>query len=118
MIQLESADKLLVNLFIPSQLHWADRGVTLTQETRLPAEPGTRLRGHECEALAQSGVIALASCAGAAATLCQQTVPDTSWDVKSDAVLKFTWSANDKTSDPGGRCSPTQTIKGGGSEPK
>jgi DUF1680 family protein len=34
---------LYVNLFIPSTLDWAERGVVLTQETGFPTEPKTRL---------------------------------------------------------------------------
>jgi len=43
LIYAHSGDKLLVNLFIPSRLNWADRGLTVTQETHFPAEPNTRL---------------------------------------------------------------------------
>jgi DUF1680 family protein len=32
-----------VNLFIASEVHWADKGVTLTQETRFPDEDSTTL---------------------------------------------------------------------------
>lgn len=34
---------LYVNLFVPSELAWKDKGVTLTQETSYPDEPTTRL---------------------------------------------------------------------------
>jgi DUF1680 family protein len=34
---------LYVNLFIASELHWRDRGVTVRQETRFPEEDATRL---------------------------------------------------------------------------
>ena len=36
-------DRLLVNLFIPSELTWKETGVTVRQETTLPAESGTHL---------------------------------------------------------------------------
>ena len=39
-------DALWVNLFIPSQLTWKDRGVTVQQETRFPDRPETRLKIH------------------------------------------------------------------------
>jgi uncharacterized protein len=35
---------LYVNLFIPSELSWPERGLTLRQETRFPEESSTRLR--------------------------------------------------------------------------
>lgn len=38
-----SADELFVNLFIPSTLTWAERGLTLKQETNFPSESKTRL---------------------------------------------------------------------------
>ncbi|OYX65754.1 MAG: glycosyl hydrolase [Sphingomonadales bacterium 32-64-17] len=38
------ADKQLwVNLMVPSTLHWREQGATLTQETRFPDAPSTRL---------------------------------------------------------------------------
>ncbi len=39
-----SDSSLYVNLFIPSVLNWQERGVTLTQETKLPAENTSTLR--------------------------------------------------------------------------
>lgn len=40
----DKADEALyVNLFVPSELRWEERGVTLRQETKLPEEPSTRL---------------------------------------------------------------------------
>jgi DUF1680 family protein len=42
-IYAHTADELYVNLFIASALHWPERGVELTQETRFPDEPHTRL---------------------------------------------------------------------------
>lgn len=33
-----------VNLFIPSELDWTEKGLRLRQETKFPAEPGTTLR--------------------------------------------------------------------------
>lgn len=35
---------LYVNLFVPSQLAWKDKGITLRQETRYPDEAATRLK--------------------------------------------------------------------------
>jgi DUF1680 family protein len=43
-IYFHDADALVVNLFVPSQLHWRDKGVTLTQATRFPEEATTSLR--------------------------------------------------------------------------
>ena len=40
-------DGLFVNLFIESQLHWAERGVVLRQSTRFPEEPVTRIEIEE-----------------------------------------------------------------------
>ncbi len=34
---------LFVNLFIPSELRWPERGLTITQQTRFPEEEGTTL---------------------------------------------------------------------------
>ena len=42
-VYARQADALLVNLFIPSQLSWAEKGLTLRQETRFPDEERTRL---------------------------------------------------------------------------
>ena len=36
-------DALFVNLFIPSTLHWREKGVRITQSTRFPDEGNTRL---------------------------------------------------------------------------
>ncbi|MCC2960586.1 glycoside hydrolase family 127 protein [Massilia sp. IC2-278] len=36
-------DALFVNLFIPSTLHWREKGVQITQSTRFPDEGSTRL---------------------------------------------------------------------------
>lgn len=38
------AQELLVNLFIPSTLTWAEQGLTLTQETTFPVEERTQLK--------------------------------------------------------------------------
>jgi len=43
MIYAHDANGVWVNLFIPSELDWADRGVRLRQETRFPDEPRTTL---------------------------------------------------------------------------
>jgi len=43
MIYAHTADRLFVNLFIPSVLQWKERGVTLRQETTFPEQPRTRL---------------------------------------------------------------------------
>jgi len=42
-IYFHDGDDLYVNLFVPSQLNWAERRITLRQETRFPREPRTRL---------------------------------------------------------------------------
>ena len=42
-IYWHDADGLLVNLFIPSELAWPERGLTLRQQTHYPAEDSTRL---------------------------------------------------------------------------
>ncbi len=42
-IYWHDADGLYVNLFIPSELSWSERGVTLRQTTRYPEEDSTRL---------------------------------------------------------------------------
>lgn len=40
----EGDETLLVNLFIPSKLEWAERGISLVQENDFPRTPSTRLR--------------------------------------------------------------------------
>ncbi|MGA2175038.1 MAG: beta-L-arabinofuranosidase domain-containing protein [Verrucomicrobiota bacterium] len=42
-IYFHGADALYVNLFIPSELHWAEKGVTVRQETRFPEQEMTTL---------------------------------------------------------------------------
>ncbi len=42
-IYSRDADGLFVSLFIPSELTWAGKGITLRQLTRFPDQPGTRL---------------------------------------------------------------------------
>ena len=42
-IYTHSADTLQVNLFIPSELEWKEKGVTLRQENNFPAQEGTVL---------------------------------------------------------------------------
>ena len=42
-IYSRTADGLLVNLFIPSQLDWKDKGMIVTQSTEFPASSSTRL---------------------------------------------------------------------------
>jgi DUF1680 family protein len=42
-IYFRSGDSVYVNLFVPSELNWRDRGVRLKQETSFPIEPRTRL---------------------------------------------------------------------------
>jgi DUF1680 family protein len=36
--------RLLVNLFIPSELNWREQGMTVTQSTQFPSEPRTEFR--------------------------------------------------------------------------
>jgi uncharacterized protein len=43
-IYFHDGQDLYVNLFIPSELDWRERGLTLRQETGFPREPRTRLR--------------------------------------------------------------------------
>jgi DUF1680 family protein len=42
-IYFHDADSLYVNLFIPSELRWHDKGLTVTQTTRFPEAGATRL---------------------------------------------------------------------------
>ncbi|MFA0964415.1 beta-L-arabinofuranosidase domain-containing protein [Roseivirga sp. BDSF3-8] len=44
LIYAHRGDDLYVNLFIPSELHWKERGMTITQQTGFPEEEGTRLQ--------------------------------------------------------------------------
>ena len=44
MIYAHSADRLLVNLFIPSSVSWEDQNTTVTQSTDFPNAPRTQLR--------------------------------------------------------------------------
>lgn len=43
-IYAHQADKLFVNLFIPSELAWREQGASVTQETAFPDEPRTTLK--------------------------------------------------------------------------
>ncbi len=43
-LYFHDADALWVNLFVPSAVRWRDKRATLTQQTRFPEEPVTRLR--------------------------------------------------------------------------
>jgi len=43
-IYSSKGDRLLVNLFIPSELNWREQGITVTQSTKFPAEPRTEFR--------------------------------------------------------------------------
>ena len=43
-IYFRSADAVFVNLFVPSEVRWPEKGLTLRQETRFPEEEGTTLR--------------------------------------------------------------------------
>lgn len=43
-IYFHEADKLYVNLFIPSTLSWREKGLTITQTTRFPEQDRTRLQ--------------------------------------------------------------------------
>ena len=43
LIYTHDAQSLWVNLFMASELDWAERGLSLRQETRFPKEPGTAL---------------------------------------------------------------------------
>ncbi|MGP8035047.1 MAG: beta-L-arabinofuranosidase domain-containing protein [Steroidobacteraceae bacterium] len=45
-IYFHDADGVYVNLFVPSELTWAGRGVRLTQQTRFPEEDTLRLTVH------------------------------------------------------------------------
>ncbi len=40
-IYFHNEDSLFVNLFIPSTLHWAEKGLRLSQETLFPEQPAT-----------------------------------------------------------------------------
>ena len=42
-IYFHDEEGVFVNLFIPSELNWASRGIRLRQETRFPEEPATTL---------------------------------------------------------------------------
>ena len=42
-IYFHNADTLFVNLFLPSEVTWAERGLTVRQTTRFPDSPVTRL---------------------------------------------------------------------------
>ncbi|TWI67708.1 hypothetical protein IP91_01827 [Pseudoduganella lurida] len=45
-IYAQEADALFVNLFIPSELYWQQRGVRITQATAFPDEETTRITVH------------------------------------------------------------------------
>jgi DUF1680 family protein len=43
LIYTHQQDSLFLNLFVPSELHWRERGVTVRQETKFPFEEQTQL---------------------------------------------------------------------------
>ena len=45
-IYFHDADSLYVNLFIPSELHWTEKGLTLRQETHFPEADDSKLTLH------------------------------------------------------------------------
>ena len=45
-IYFHSADSLFVNLFIPSELSWREKGLTVRQETKFPEQETSRLTFH------------------------------------------------------------------------
>lgn len=47
-IYFHSEDALWVNLYVPSELAWAEKGLTITQQTRFPEEPVTKL-SFDCQ---------------------------------------------------------------------
>lgn len=51
-IYAHDGDALYVNLFIASHLDWRERGVHVTQSTRFPDEPRTRLTVHDAGSFA------------------------------------------------------------------
>ena len=51
-IYAHDGDALYVNLFIASTLDWRERGIRLTQSTRFPDEPRTRLTVHDAGSFA------------------------------------------------------------------
>ena len=42
-VYAHKGNRLMVNLFIPSELNWREQGVTITQVTKFPVEPRTEL---------------------------------------------------------------------------
>jgi hypothetical protein len=48
-IYFHDSDGILVNLFIPSEVDWKEKGVRLTQTTRFPEEQGISLEVHAKE---------------------------------------------------------------------
>lgn len=45
-IYFHDSDALYVNLYIPSELDWSEKGLRIRQETRFPEQEGTRLIVH------------------------------------------------------------------------
>ena len=43
-IYAHKGNRLLVNLFIPSELNWREQGMNITQSTKFPSEPRTEFR--------------------------------------------------------------------------
>ncbi len=50
-IYSHAGDSLFVNLFVPSEVHWKEKGITLTQETDFPEKETTRLVVHTKKAV-------------------------------------------------------------------
>ncbi|WP_305125856.1 glycoside hydrolase family 127 protein [Streptomyces odontomachi] len=93
-IYTHDAQSLLVNLFIPSEVHWQEQGITWRQTNGFPDEAGTTLTVTAGGAAHQLSVRIPGWAKGARATLNGQQLPDTpaagSW-----LTLDRTWQTGD-----------------------
>jgi hypothetical protein len=94
-VYFHDADSLYVNLYVPTELNWKEKGVTLRQETKFPDEPKTKLT--------------VTAASGARWTL-RLRVP--AW-TSEDAVVSVNGRAIDITPSPGSYVNLTRLWKAG-----
>lgn len=94
-VYFHDADSLYVNLYVPTELNWKEKGVQLRQETKFPDEPRTKLM--------------ISAASGTRWTL-RLRVP--SW-TSEDAVVSVNGAAIDITPAPGNYVNLTRNWKAG-----
>src|SRR5215831_13787870 len=96
-IYWRDSEGLLVNLFIPSELDWAEKGLKLRQETRYPEEQHVALTVSAARPEAMSIRLRIPGWLRTAPTVkVNGRVVDASAAPRSYLTLKRTWKAGDK----------------------